>query len=590
MARWINRLFYGVLTIGLSKAGVAAQESRPVAKSYFNKGIVQLPIQIDEQARAQVKEVQLCVKEGPHAPWHVEDKAPGTQSMFTFRTSKEGEYWFNLVIVDRAGRAVPGDVAKEAPGLVVVVDSTPPQIEAENVATVPEGQKIHCEILDANPDPSKTSFLYQTRDQNWWPLNPIAGQSDVFLIPIQAATTGMIRIVARDLAGNTTTRDFDVSNLPTAASMPSSRKSQGSVVLVEGIEEDLLPAPPLREITTPARKERIAMKEVVAPLPERIETIAIKSTETPPPEVARAASTRPAQTAKAPPAPISGPGLEAAIAPKVEPTIAPKAEARILPKVEPATTAKVEPIIAPTVEPATTPTVEPTTSSKVATSEAPANRHLINNTHIMLRYQIEHTGASGVGRVEIWCTRDLGKTWQKLDEDVNRKGQAEVDLPGEGVYGLTVVISNGRGFGANPPKAGDPADWWVEVDTTKPQAELLNVRSNPNGEDGSLHITWSAKDKNLHAEPIDLFFAPNRHGPWLPIATGVKNDGLYRWTPAADAGSHAFIRLTVHDKAGNSASCESIQPVPLDDLSRPRGRVVGIVTVPRPSPLPPMGN
>src|SRR5205085_390899 len=131
---------------------------------------------------------------------------------------------------------------------------------------------------------------------------------------------------------------------------------------------------------------------------------------------------------------------------------------------------------------------------------------------------------------------------------------------------------------------------------TKPRAELLNVRSNPNGDDGSLHITWSAKDKNLHAEPIDLFYAVNRQGPWLPIAKGLKNDGLYRWSPAADIGSHAYIRLTVHDQAGNSASSESVQPVALDDLSRPRSRVVGITTVPRnvlgngPVPLPPTGN
>src|SRR4029077_9217814 len=227
---------------------------------------------------------------------------------------------------------------------------------------------------------------------------------------------------------------------------------------------------------------------------------------------------------------------------------------------------------------------------KTAQPESPDHRHLINNPHIFLNYQIEQTGASGVGRVEIWCTRDLAKTWQKLDEDVNRKGQAELDLPGEGVYGLTVVVSNGRGFGANPPKPGDTPDWWVEVDSTKPQAELLAVQSNPKGEDGSLHITWRAKDKNLDAEPIDLFFAANRQGPWVPIAKGLKNDGLFRWIPSADVGSHAFIRLTVHDRAGNSAPSDSIQPVFLDDLSRPRGRVTGIITVTRPGTLAPLGN
>jgi hypothetical protein len=228
--------------------------------------------------------------------------------------------------------------------------------------------------------------------------------------------------------------------------------------------------------------------------------------------------------------------------------------------------------------------------------DLPAKRHLDNHTHVFLDYQIEKAGVSGVGRVEIWHTRDLGQTWLKLGEDANRKGQAEIDLPGEGVYGLTVIVSNGRGFGANPPKPGDTPDWWIEVDMTKPQAELLNVRTNPNGDDGSLHITWLAKDKNLHPEPIDLSYAVNRQGPWLPIAKSLKNDGLYRWAPTAVMGTHAFVRLTVHDLAGNTASSESAQPVALDDLSRPHGRLVGVSTIPRttlgngPSPLPPSGN
>ena len=55
------------------------------------------------------------------------------------------------------------------------------------------------------------------------------------------------------------------------------------------------------------------------------------------------------------------------------------------------------------------------------------------------------------GRVEIWYTRDMGQNWQKLGVDPNRKGQAEADLPGEGVYGVTIVVANGRGFGTTRP-------------------------------------------------------------------------------------------------------------------------------------------
>ena len=217
---------------------------------------------------------------------------------------------------------------------------------------------------------------------------------------------------------------------------------------------------------------------------------------------------------------------------------------------------------------------------------------------MFLDYQIEQTGGGGVSQVVIWCTRDMSKTWQKLGEDAARKGRAAIDLPGEGIYGVTVVAANGRGLGADPPKSGDAPDWWIEVDTTKPRVDLLDARCHANGDNLTVHIAWTARDKNLQGEPIDLFYAGNPRGPWLPIAKGLKNDGVYQWKPPMEAGALAFIRVTARDRAGNTALAESVQAVTLDDLSRPRVRLVGIATVPRivpgnvgtPRPLSPAGN
>ena len=177
----------------------------------------------------------------------------------------------------------------------------------------------------------------------------------------------------------------------------------------------------------------------------------------------------------------------------------------------------------------------------------------------------------------------MGQNWQKLGVDPNRKGQAEADLPGEGVYGVTIVVANGRGFGANPPQSGDTPDCWIEVDTTKPQPPNCSTSARtPAATMAPCAFTSSArKDKNLQPEPIDLSYAVNRQGPWLPIAKGLKTKASIAGCRGADIGSHAYIRLTVHDLAGNSASSESVQPVALNDLSRPRSRVVGITTTPR---------
>src|SRR5271165_54603 len=126
---WAKRLFLAVLGLALSHPAAVAQEVRSAPKSYLNKGTVHLPIQIDDRVRPQIQEVQLFVREGAQAPWVLQERVPPTQPFFTFRAGHEGEYWFNVVTVDRNGRSIPADVSKEPPGLIVVIDSTAPQAE-----------------------------------------------------------------------------------------------------------------------------------------------------------------------------------------------------------------------------------------------------------------------------------------------------------------------------------------------------------------------------------------------------------------------------------------------------------------------------
>jgi hypothetical protein len=556
ISSWASRVLLAGLGVAWTGQGGRAQEERPIPKSYLNKGTVHLPIQIDDRVRPLLQWVQLYVKDGPQAPWEMKEKVPATQTFFTFRTTHDGEYWFNVVTVDRSGKAIPADVTKEPPGLIVVIDSTPPQVDVQVLATSAEGQQVRCEVRDANPDPVKTRMYYQTRDQIWRPLDAVSGQPDTFCIPGQAATTGMVRVTATDLARNTVNREFNLGTMPVANNNPfAGPKALPANMPAENLGQNIVvpPAPP-DLVTTAKAPPTTVISEKVIPVSERIELVANKVS---------------------PAAQPQGPALE--------PT----------PKTAISEVSSKVPFAVPSS--GETRASEPA-PPLVKQADAPGKRHLVNSTHVFLDYQIDQTGASGVGRVEIWHTHDMGQTWHKLCEDPHRKGQAEIDLPGEGVYGLTVIVANGRGFGAVPPKTGDAPDWWVEVDTTKPQAELHNVRGNPNGDDGTLHITWTAKDKNIHPEPIDLFYATKREGPWLPIVKGIKNDGLYRWSPSAGVGTHAFVRLTVHDLAGNSTSLESAQPVALDDMSRPRGRLTGVTTVPRtalgngPASMAPSGN
>src|SRR5262249_56953819 len=133
-----------------------------------------------------------------------------------------------------------------------------------------------------------------------------------------------------------------------------------------------------------------------------------------------------------------------------------------------------------------------------------------------------------------------------------------------------LVVSNGRGFGATLPARGDAPDHWIEVAARPPLAQLRTVRPGTAAEAGGLYIQWSVTDKNLGPEPIDLYYANQREGPWLSVARNLKNDGTYRWAVPGEAGPQVYIPLGVSDLAGNTTRCEAADAVPPDDLSPAR--------------------
>jgi hypothetical protein len=484
-------------------------------RTYFNKSILDLPILIDPRVQASLREVQLYGKTDPIRPWTFLDRASPTQKFFQFRAQHDGEYWFTIVTLDRAGRQspTPAEMAKEPPGVIVVVDTQAPQVELQPWPESGEGTCVRCLVHDDNPDPARTRFEFQSGDEKWRLLEATPGRPDVFRIPSQARVTGKVRVEVRDKAGNVASRESTV-----CAATPEVQGAAMSAAVSAGL---------------PAARDGGS----VLPQPGQQDIAHISHSE--------------------PAHPISMPGqtLEESVH-QVQKRQAPTAMPQV-PLGQPVATEQASP------------------SDNAAT---PGARQVVNSRRVFLNYRIDQTGPSGVGRVQIWMTRDRGQSWECLGEDPDRTSPAEVLLPGEGLFGLTLVVSNGRGFGAIPPAAGDTPDWWIEVDLTKPVGELVSVQPSQSGDAGVMVITWNARDKNLLAEPVDLFWSANRDGPWMTIAKALKNDRQYRWQVPTEVGAQAFIRMRVTDQAKNVTECVTPEAVAIDDLSRPRIRMVGITT------------
>ena len=188
----------------------------PLPKMTYTKNTVfHLPVQMEDRTRANLREVCLYVKSGTGDWVRQETGLPGI-AHFSYKVPRDGEYWFSLVTIDKAGKMTPADVSQDPPGLRVMVDTQPPVIDVQPW-TNPDGDFcIRCQVQDANPDLQSLRATY--RDQTGeHAVDCMPGNPNVFKIVGRELLKQPLRISAADLCGNIGSRDVNVREMVIAA-------------------------------------------------------------------------------------------------------------------------------------------------------------------------------------------------------------------------------------------------------------------------------------------------------------------------------------------------------------------------------------
>jgi hypothetical protein len=182
-------------------------------------------------------------------------------------------------------------------------------------------------------------------------------------------------------------------------------------------------------------------------------------------------------------------------------------------------------------------------------------------------------------RVELWCTRDGGLSWQKAAVDDDAVSPINVVLPAAGLYGFRLEIVPDAPDTSTGPRPGDAAESWIGIDEDPPHVEMLGASRVSESESSGIVIRYTSRDQLPAPKTARLLFSPNADGPWATIATAVDNQGEYRWQPDRATPARVYLRIEVADAAGNVGAVTSPEPVTVS-TSRVVGRLGGVRTLP----------
>ncbi|HEX4608229.1 MAG TPA: hypothetical protein VH092_08485, partial [Urbifossiella sp.] len=486
------------LTLAQPPAAPAAQDYYPLTGREID-----LPIEYKGD-RKGIGQIQLYASADKGQTWPLVATVLPDKTAFKYTAPKDGMYWFHIVIVDRAGKKDPANLTAELPAMKVLVDTVRPVVEFKTPRRNGEELTVEWDVRDDFPNDAATKVFFHRGDappDEWWPVSLPPGPRTGVRFP--SGTTGpvQVKVTVSDLAGNS---GEGLREVPAVAGA-----TQTSTSLSAGPGPITPPAPALPS------PPPLAMPALPAPPPLAPAAAAIPIEPLAPPAIAPVMPAAPAVSPTLSPAPIT-PATPAPTAPAPLATAPPTGPAPL------PTAPSVAPVPAsPSVSPGpvlagsggAVPTFDPrdagTPASHGSPTPAPASAppgaepsrpQVVKSLRFDLTYQVDQRGPSGIQRVDLWTTRDDGRTWVWWSQHPGNDPTVRVNLgtpsntQPEGSYGFRLVPMSGAGLSDGTPVAGDAPDVRVVIDVTAPAVRIFPPTSDP-ADPTALILQWEAADR-----------------------------------------------------------------------------------------------
>ncbi|MEK7867497.1 MAG: hypothetical protein AAB434_12515, partial [Planctomycetota bacterium] len=186
-----------------------------------------------------------------------------------------------------------------------------------------------------------------------------------------------------------------------------------------------------------------------------------------------------------------------------------------------------------------------------------AEREYFASHTIQLCYDVVSGGDVEATDVELWATRDAGRSWSALEGvqmELTADGQGclTFDLPEDGEYGLKIVAVDEDGTAEGRPAEGEAPSLIAVLDTASPEIRIDAPEPGSWAQAGGrLAVRWSCTDALISLDPVEIESSVDGGETWVRVAAGLPQEGeRFLDLPAAETPDFR-VRLRAKDRAGN---------------------------------------